>query len=254
MNKAFDKLDDIEKSVSQNLANPQTKNIIEWYKKALLEYTDDAGTIAIEDAQKLTQDFNKQLTAFFRNPNMNDVSKNSIIAQLNKMTKDAINESLDDVLDNSIKNWWSMSKYYTDLKWMYGKIKTIEDEVSKRALVEARKNSKGLSQTVLDSLAWGEFTDALLTANVGKLGKAAIMKWIGKYYKYINDPNVQLNNLFKLVQETNNPWATQWIIKRWINAAIDSIPNWVKQAWSSTVKALTKPNVATTTTEVLTND
>ena len=254
MNKAFDKLDDIEKSVSQNLANPQTKNIIEWYKKALLEYTDDAGTIAIEDAQQLTQDFNKQLTAFFKNPNMNDVSKNSIIAQLNKMTKDAINESLDDVLDNSIKNWWSMSKYYTDLKWMYGKIKTIEDEVSKRALVEARKNSKGLSQTVLDSLAWGEFTDALLTANVGKLGKAAIMKWIGKYYKYINDPNVQLNNLFKLVQETNNPWATQWIIKRWINAAIDSIPNWVKQAWSSTVKALTKPNVATTTTEVLTND
>jgi hypothetical protein len=31
---------------------------------------------------------------------MNDVSKNSIIAQLNRWTKDAINDSLDDALDN----------------------------------------------------------------------------------------------------------------------------------------------------------
>jgi hypothetical protein len=36
---------------------------------------------------------------------------------------------------------------------MYGKILTIEDEISKRALVEARKNSKGLSTTILDALA-----------------------------------------------------------------------------------------------------
>jgi chemotaxis methyl-accepting protein methylase len=99
MNKAFDQLDDLSKDVSQNIANPQTKQIVESFKNKLLEYTDDAGTIAIEDAQKLTQDFNKQLTAFFRNPNMNDVSKNSIISQLNKWTKDAINESIDDVLN-----------------------------------------------------------------------------------------------------------------------------------------------------------
>jgi hypothetical protein len=102
MNKAFSQLDDLERDVSQNIANPQTKTIIDNFKKALLEYTDDAGTISIEDAQKLTQDFNKQLTAFFKNPNMNDVSKNSIVAQLNKWTKEAINDSIDDVLDESI--------------------------------------------------------------------------------------------------------------------------------------------------------
>jgi hypothetical protein len=153
MNKAFQQLDDLSKDISQNIANPQTKNIIDTYKDALLQYTDDAGTIAIEDAQKLTQDFNKQLTAFFKNPNMNDVSKNSIVAQLNKWTKDAINDSIDDVLDNSIKNGSSASSQYTQLKSFYGKIKTIEDEISKRALVEARKNAKGLSSTILDSLS-----------------------------------------------------------------------------------------------------
>ena len=253
MNKAFDKLDDLEWA-SQWIANPQIKNIIDSYKKALLEYTDDAGTISIEDAQQLTQNFNKQLTAFFKNPNMNDVSKNSVIASLNKWTKDAINDSIDDVLDEAIEKGSKYSTQYTDLKWLYGKIKTIEDEVSKRALVEARKNTKWLSQTVIDSLAGWEFTDALLTANVGKLWKSAIMKAIWKYYKYVNDPNVQLNNLFKLVQETNNPWVTEWVIQRWINTVIDNIPNSVKQAWDTIVKWVARPNVITTAWEVLTND
>lgn len=254
MNKAFSQLDDLERDVSQNIANPQTKTIIDNFKKALLEYTDDAGTISIEDAQKLTQDFNKQLTAFFKNPNMNDVSKNSIVAQLNKWTKEAINDSIDDVLDESIAKWGNMSQYYKDLKWMYGKIKTIEDEVSKRALVEARKNAKWLSQTVLDSLAWGEFTDAILTANVGKLWKSAIMKAIWKYYKYVNDPNVQLNNLFNLVQEANNPGVTQWLISKGINAAVDYIPDTIKQWWSELLRQWANPSVISTTSEVLTND
>jgi hypothetical protein len=76
-------------------------------------------------------------------------------------------------------------------------------------LVEARKNAKWLSTTILDSLAWGEFTDALLTADVGKMWKAAIMKTIWKYYKYVNDPNTQLRNLFDLVERVNNPTAFQ---------------------------------------------
>jgi hypothetical protein len=35
---------------------------------------------------------------------MNDVSKNAIVANMNKGLKNAINESLDDVLDAGIKN------------------------------------------------------------------------------------------------------------------------------------------------------
>jgi hypothetical protein len=42
MNKVFSQLDDLNRDISQNIANPQTRNIIENYKRALLEYTDDA--------------------------------------------------------------------------------------------------------------------------------------------------------------------------------------------------------------------
>lgn len=246
MNKAFQQLDDLSKDISQNIANPQTKNIIDTYKDALLQYTDDAGTIAIEDAQKLTQDFNKQLTAFFKNPNMNDVSKNSIVAQLNKWTKDAINDSIDDVLDNSIKNGSSASSQYTQLKSFYGKIKTIEDEISKRALVEARKNAKGLSSTILDSLSWWEFTSAVLSLDPVKVGKAWAMNLISRYYNYVNNPNTQLNNLFKLVERTNNPTTTQ-TITQWIK---NTVNQWVRNVAQQVVR----PNVVASTTTALENN
>lgn len=246
MNKAFQNLDDLERDVSQNIANPQTKGIVENFKNQLLEYTDDAGTIAIEDAQKLTQDFNKQLTAFLKNPNLNDTSKNSIISKLNAWTKDAINESIDDALNQWIKKWSSASQEYKALKWMYGKIKTIEDEIAKRAIVEWRKNMKWLSPTIIDSFAWWEATEALLTLDPWKLGKATVMKFINKYYKYLNDPNTQINNLFELVQKTNNPSVTDWLVQEWIDI--------VKNAWKSVINNTAKPNVMATTTEVLTND
>ena len=246
MNKAFQQLDDLSKDISQNIANPQTKNIIDTYKDALLQYTDDAGTIAIEDAQKLTQDFNKQLTAFFKNPNMNDVSKNSIVAQLNKWTKDAINDSIDDVLDSSIKNGSSASSQYTQLKSFYGKIKTIEDEISKRALVEARKNAKGLSSTILDSLSWWELTSAVLSLDPVKAGKAWVMNLISRYYNYVNNPNTQLNNLFKLVERTNNPTTTQ-TITQWIK---NTVNQWVRNV----AQQVAKPNVVASTTTALENN
>lgn len=244
MNKAFQNLDDLERDVSQNIANPQTKWIVENFKNQLLEYTDDAGTIAIEDAQKLTQDFNKQLTAFLRNPNMNDTSKNSIISHLNAWTKEAINDSIDDVLNQWIKNWSSASQQYQALKWMYGKIKTIEDEIAKRALVEWRKNLKWVSPTILDAFAWWEATEALLTLDPWKFGKAAVMKFIWKYYKYLNDPNTQINNLFQLVQKTNNPNTS--MIQEWLNV--------IKDTWKNVLQNTATPNVMATTTEVLTNE
>ena len=188
---------------------------------------------------------NQQLKAFFRNPSGDDVSKSAIIAKLNKWTKDAINDSIDDVLDKWINGWSSQSQYYSQLKQMYGKILTIEDEISKRALVEARKNSKGLSTTILDALAWGEATDALLTLDPAKVWKAAVMKLISKYYKYINDPNVQINNLFKLVEN----WGKEWIISQATNAINTAVKSWLRNT--------VKPNViesAITATEEAVKD
>ena len=226
LNKVYQQLDDLSDDIAQNMANPWTKRVVDEFKKALLDYTDDAWTIAIEDAQKLTQAYNKQLTAFFKNPNMNDVSKNAIIANMNRGVKDAINDSIDDVLDTAINNGSTASQEYQSLKRLYWSLTNIEDEVSKRALVEARKNIKWLSDTLLDSFAGGEITDAVLTLNPVKAAKAWVISGLWRYFKYLNSPNTNIRKLFELVSNWSNPslWGNIWTAAR---NNLDSVAKWL---------------------------
>lgn len=212
LNKVFSQLDDLTDDAASNIANPWLKSVIESYKNQLLEYSDDLGRISIEDAQKLTQNYNKILDAYFKNPwaYANDTSRNIVIAQMNRWVKDAIDDSIDDVMNASIKNGSKASETYKYYKQLYGKIKTIEDEVSKSALREMRKNTKGISSQVIDALAWEKLVEWLLTKNPTSLFKSIAMKSIDAYNKYLNNPNTQINNLFKLVDKANNPsaWTT----------------------------------------------
>lgn len=207
LNKLYDKLDDLEREVWPNMANTSLVKEIEKFKNQLLQYSDDAWTIAIKDAQDTMQYYNKILDAYFKNPwaYANDASKNIVVANLKRGLSDSVNDSLDDALNASINNWSKASDTYKYWKQLYGKIKTIEDEVSKRALVEARKNTKGLSTDIIDALAWGNFVEWLLTQSPTNLVKWAVMKWINAYNKYLNNPNTQIRNLFKLVDSVNVP-------------------------------------------------
>lgn len=211
LNKVYSKLDDLANDTAANLANPWLKNAIEWYKNQLLQYSDDLGTISIADAQEVTQYYNKILDAYFKNPGAmaTDTSKNLVVANLNRSMKDAIDDSMDDALNAAINNGSTASAKYNERKQLYGKIKTIEDEVSKRALVEARKNTKGLSTDIIDALAWGNLVEGLLTQNPSGFLKGAVMKGINAYNKYLNSPNTQIRNLFNLVDKVNNPTALQ---------------------------------------------
>jgi hypothetical protein len=207
LNKVFNQLDDLANDTATNIANPWLKNAIEWYKNQLLQYSDDLWRIEIADAQKLTQQYNKILDAYFKNPwaYANDTSRNIVIAQMNRWVKDAIDESMDDALSAAIKNWSKASEQYRYWKELYGKVKTFEDELSKSALREMRKNSKWLSTQVIDALAGKELVEWLLTQNPTWLVKSITMKWIDAYNKYLNNPNTQLKNLFNLVDKVNNP-------------------------------------------------
>ena len=195
------KLKEISKDKVQNITNPWIKNTINSYIKAFDQFSKNG--LSIEEAQKITQWLNQELSAFFKNPNMNDVSSSAIKAQINNMIKDSINNSINNVLDNGINKGWNNAWEYQRLKQTYWKMLTVEDELSKRALVEARKNTKGLSEWIMDAFAGGEITDALLTLDPVKLAKWWIMKGITEYYKHLNSPDTQIKKLFKLVDDYN---------------------------------------------------
>ena len=246
LNKVFSQLDDLADDAANNIANPWLKNVIDSYKNQLLEYSDDLGRISIEDAQKLTQNYNKILDAYFKNPwaYANDTSRNIVIAQMNKWVKDAIDDSIDDVLEGAINNGSKASDSYKYWKQLYGKIKTVEDEVSKSALREMRKNSKGISNQVIDALAWEKLVEWLLTQNPTSLFKSIAMKWIDAYNKYLNSPNTQINNLFKLVDSANNPSA-------WTNAMTNIGADLGSSIWSDALAQIW--NLTTTAWEVAWN-
>lgn len=234
LNKVYEKLDDLANNNAVNLANPWLKSAIESYKNQLLQYSDELGNITIQEAQDTMQYYNKILDAYFKNPwaMATDTSKNIVVANLKKGLADAVDDSMDDALNSAINNWSTASQQYRDRKLLYSKIKTIEDEVSKRALVEARKNTKGLSTDIIDALAWGNLVEWLLTQNPTSLVKSIAMKSINAYNKYLNSPNTQIRNLFGLVDKANNPTLLQnaasnvWTAMRWaVQNAAPIIPS-----------------------------
>ncbi len=96
-------------------------------------------------------------------------------------------------LDNKIMN--SVGPGYQDLKNQYGSLKTLEKEVSHRAIVDARKNNKGLFD-LTDVFTNGEMVAGALYMNpilftrglVGKLSKESLKFW--------NNPNRIVKNMF----------------------------------------------------------
>lgn len=244
LNKVYDKLDDLANNNAVNLANPWLKNAIESYKNQLLQYSDDLGNITIQDAQETMKYYNKILDAYFKNPwaMATDTSKNIVVANLKRGLADAVDDSLDDVLNKSINNGSTASEQYRYWKQLYSKIKTIEDEVSKRALVEARKNTKWLSTDIIDALAWGNLVEWLLTQSPTGFVKWAVMKWINAYNKYLNSPDTQIRNLFNLVESANNPWvlANAWnAVREGLQStapAVAKVYPWILAGWITTSK------------------
>lgn len=246
LNKVFNQLDDLADDAAVNIANPGLKSAIEWYKNQLLQYTDDLWTISIEEAQKLTQNYNKILDAYFKNPwaYANDTSRNIVIAQMNRWVKDAIDDSIDDAFNAAIKNGSKASESYKYWKQLYGKVKTVEDELSKSALREMRRNAKGISSQVIDALAWEKLVEWLLAQNPTSLVKSIAMKWIDAYNKYLNSPNTQINNLFQLVDKANNPSA-------WASAMSNISSDLWSSIWSDALAQIW--NLTTTAWEVAWN-
>jgi hypothetical protein len=109
-------------------------------------------------------------------------------------------------LDNKIMN--AAGPGYKDLKKQYGALKGLEKEVNHRAIVDARKNTKGLSD-LTDVFTQGEILAGALTMNPAMIARGAAGKGIKEYYKYLNSPNRIVKNMFgdaeKILNKSTQP-------------------------------------------------
>ena len=143
------------------------------------------GSYSAAEAQEAIQYLNQSLKAFYQKPSYETASK----AYVDSVVANNLRKSLDDLIVNST------GKEYQSLKNSYGALKHIESEVAGRAIVDARKNIKGLID-FSDIFSGSEVIHGILSMNPAMVGRGVGAKMIASYYKYINNPNRIVKNMF----------------------------------------------------------
>lgn len=156
------------------------------YAKTIKDRLTKAGRLDATTAQEVIQNYNKALEAFYRNPNYDNASQVAIDALL----ANKIRESLDSGVSGLT------GEQYGALKKQYGALKSIEKDVIKASLREARKGSKGLIDFT-DIFSGGQVVNGLLSLNPAQVASGLTQKAISEFYKYLNNPNRAIEKMFK---------------------------------------------------------
>lgn len=148
--------------------------------------SDFAGkTFTAQEAQEAISVLNKKLDAFYKAPSYDMASE----AAIDEFIARQLRASLDQKIEGAF------GPGYQTLKNEYGALKSIEREVSHRAVVDARKNIKGLFD-ITDVATGAELARALMTMNPVSLARAGAMDAIKRWIKFRNDPNHIVKGMF----------------------------------------------------------
>lgn len=154
------------------------------------------GAYTPEQAQEAIKMYNDSLESFYKNPSYDTASK----AAVDSVVANNLRSSLDLAVE-------SISGHgYQELKNKYGALKTIEKDVAKRSLVDARKNAKGLLDFT-DIATGAGAVQALLSMNPAQMASAAFGRGVKEVYKRLNDPNEIVKSLFKKVKSVKEKAA-----------------------------------------------
>ena len=110
-------------------------------------------------------------------------------AWIDKMTNDILRKELDNVIESAV------GPGYQQLKNKYGALKTIEKDVTHRALIDARKNQAGLMDLPLVFTGF-EAIRGILSGNPGMLVAAAGASGISRVMKHLVNPNRYIKSMF----------------------------------------------------------
>lgn len=143
-----------------------------------------------EQAQEAIKLYNDSLESFYRNPSYDTASK----AAVDAVVANNLRSGLDEAVESAV------GPGYQELKNTYGALRSIEKDVAKRAMVDARKNAKGLLD-FSDLFSGSEAVRAIVNMNPAALASSATVKGLAALYKRMNDPNVIIKNMFKAVKK-----------------------------------------------------
>lgn len=131
--------------------------------------------------------FEPRLKAYYQNPSHIEGQK----IQTDAFLADQLRSNLDKAIE-SIEG-----PGYQELKNTYGSLKSIEKEVNQRAIVDARKNTKGLTDSLGDMFSGYYILRGIIAQEPSILAAGAGAKAAQKLAKWKNDPNRAIRRMFQ---------------------------------------------------------
>jgi hypothetical protein len=155
------------------------------YAVDLADRLETRGSYTAEEVQKGISTLNNSLDAFYKNPSFENASQ----AQVDAMVVNNLRSSLDTAIENIT------GSDYQVLKNKYGALKTIERDVNRRAIVDARKNPKGLID-FSDIFSGSQVVHGILSLDPSIFTAGLTAKIIASTIKFMNNPNRIVKSMF----------------------------------------------------------
>lgn len=178
-------LDTVISSKSLQLTNPKAIK----YAEELKERLTASGALDSKTTQEVIQHYNKSLEAFYRNPSYDSASQAAIDAMIVNQIRKTLDEGISGLT----------GKNYQALKNEYAALKTIEKDVVKAALRDARRNNKSLIDYT-DIFTGGDIIGGIMTLNPSAIARGVTARSIKEFYKFLNDPNRAIDRMFKVIE------------------------------------------------------
>ena len=156
--------DELDK-IASNVALRDTEPAVVKYVEDMARTYRNRGEYDIMQTQDVIKVFNDRLQNFYRAPSTEYTQK----AVVDAMIVNKLRELVDAVIENT------KGAGYADLKRQYSALKAIEKEVVHRAIIEARKNTKGLMDFA-DIASGAQLASWILSVNLAALVQAGAIK------------------------------------------------------------------------------
>jgi hypothetical protein len=174
-------LDDVISNRATQIANPAVIS----HAKKLRDELISAGKMGPDEMDDLIKQWNSSLQGFYVGRG------DKAIAQVEGSLAKISRKKLDDAIEQATGN-----SGFQALKNEYGALRTLEEEVAKRAIVDARKAAKGFFD-MTDIFTGGELISGLLTSNPASIIKGAAGRGIKERIKFLTDPNNIVRKMFE---------------------------------------------------------
>lgn len=146
------------------------------------------GRMTASQAQEFVKEINNKLVSFYKNPTYAEAHSVAVEARI----ADYLRKQLDEKITAAT------GEGYGALKQKYSALKAIEKEVNHRAIVDMRKNPKGLID-FSDIFTSTQAIYAIANKNPQLFAASAVGKMIATYYRKITDPNNSIKKMFEAV-------------------------------------------------------